>query len=1541
MKRKIFSKLLMGAFLIASVSMFVSCKDYDDDIQKNAADIAALKAQLGTDISSTKSELTTQLAAAKAELSTAIDNVSKAVDAKASQTELNALKEEVKALEGKIATLETQLAALETIQADLAKVSEALGAKADAAKISELEGKLAAITGDIEKFITKEDAEAIAAAAVATLDNQLKAFEAYEKRIKDLEGKVLDNAEVEALAKEVADLKEKLSKIDIDEAVAKLDTKVDEAIADLKKQFQPMSESITKVNDELDAIKILVNKYLKSLVLKPGFYWEGIEGIELPFVKTAQFEPVKNYQFSYAVTDPTGTILGDQVVDVTVDEVMAVKLAAKTGNYTHVILESNDGNEKTTTGSALISAGLWPIKKAGDTGARTYTVDEEYSLDQLSIANAATQAGGAAQPQAVVINHPGIANYHINPSVADIEGATISFYENDAEVYTRGGTGRIGAKPVSGTYTKAGEGDKWKTNILSNGILSIPFTVNNDEVWKMFYKWAFENDTYNAQYNTGNPYNLTDNWWNFGYKYFWTSPDWDDAHYDDTTTGKANAYGTSQYYHWQFMGWGYAYVQDPNAAAPLPFLAAEVAAKDTVVTSDYAVIVPARINIVALADNKPDVTLDEGSFIGTHPAGADNTQYHSGWGLVRANHLYESVGYTKTTLANSEYDKDSYGAIPMPATHGVAWNGEIDLAPFIETHYDMVSYARYGQSVKDQKMSADMLKALGLHYEYTLVDYKKGKNTTGESVHIHQKVAGDKTCSIFVPNEVDADGKPLATQNRNTIDREPLVRVDLVTEDGKIVRYGYIKLRIQDTQADNLYVTVDFPDQYMNCGTSVRMTWSQVENLILSKLGANGLTKQEFEKAYYLEVEGTDGTGYDVMPANIAQNFIRNKVTMTAPSGTLYTNAAANAWWAKRYSEAAAGKYAVGKSTEAAALTQINNFTNTNNWFGRVWYTPHDNSTDPQAWDEQTNVLIWDILDYQQGNMNKARYQQLMKLVGVDWSNPDYKKDGASTKELSTTVRFKNKTNNTSIFVTLRIPAGKLHFEYGEIGNKNWSHWFEFNSVKTGSPSTASPFWSEFDTRINPYKPSNVNYRFLTVTDFNNQLTDHWMQPSGMLSLKGGAANFNKFEGPTAWGKQVTFTLTWPDKSLNSTISATNSKIKIDGKDVTINWWKVKGASSDPKGYTEWTLVVGAHGAPGCKWSAGNTAIFAVQKDGKAYTSEEVAYLDEGTEASTFNEKLIYHGIEGDDPILYPAATSLVNYMGAYDAQANQLFSTTANELTNLTKGYFLEDNIDRAFTAYVKINIAHACYDPLVEKQYFNVRFHRPINVVGKKYDWNDRNLADNTITIKDLVEIVDWNRFSVVPFGTNAKISANHTEFGIDIPAYETVYGANKVKQQEAGIPYEFYGIQQLAIRYGEIRSDMPKETGVRSRIYTTTPDIVANTVKVKDIPALYSDREAPAGYKTVTLLNADGTIAGFADNDYNLSNYNAAAPGNTSFGKLYFNNDGSDTQLFHIYLPIAVKYNWGNIAKDKLLADPNNKLDKDYTQVVWAVITVNGTH
>lgn len=63
MKRKIFSKLLMGAFLIASVSSFVSCKDYDDDINnlQKQIDAAALKA----DLNALQQTLAAQIAAAQ------------------------------------------------------------------------------------------------------------------------------------------------------------------------------------------------------------------------------------------------------------------------------------------------------------------------------------------------------------------------------------------------------------------------------------------------------------------------------------------------------------------------------------------------------------------------------------------------------------------------------------------------------------------------------------------------------------------------------------------------------------------------------------------------------------------------------------------------------------------------------------------------------------------------------------------------------------------------------------------------------------------------------------------------------------------------------------------------------------------------------------------------------------------------------------------------------------------------------------------------------------------------------------------------------------------------------------------------------------------------------------------------------------------------------------------------------------------------------------------------------------------------------------
>ena len=61
MKRKFFGMLLMGAMTIASVSMFTSCKDYDDDINNLQAQIDAI----------TKQDLQNQLNTLKTALATA------------------------------------------------------------------------------------------------------------------------------------------------------------------------------------------------------------------------------------------------------------------------------------------------------------------------------------------------------------------------------------------------------------------------------------------------------------------------------------------------------------------------------------------------------------------------------------------------------------------------------------------------------------------------------------------------------------------------------------------------------------------------------------------------------------------------------------------------------------------------------------------------------------------------------------------------------------------------------------------------------------------------------------------------------------------------------------------------------------------------------------------------------------------------------------------------------------------------------------------------------------------------------------------------------------------------------------------------------------------------------------------------------------------------------------------------------------------------------------------------------------------------------
>ena len=73
MKKKIFSTLLMGAFFLASMSMFTSCKDYDDDINAVKNYVAALQTALDqckANCQTEREKLSQELAAVKSDLST-------------------------------------------------------------------------------------------------------------------------------------------------------------------------------------------------------------------------------------------------------------------------------------------------------------------------------------------------------------------------------------------------------------------------------------------------------------------------------------------------------------------------------------------------------------------------------------------------------------------------------------------------------------------------------------------------------------------------------------------------------------------------------------------------------------------------------------------------------------------------------------------------------------------------------------------------------------------------------------------------------------------------------------------------------------------------------------------------------------------------------------------------------------------------------------------------------------------------------------------------------------------------------------------------------------------------------------------------------------------------------------------------------------------------------------------------------------------------------------------------------------------------------
>ncbi len=325
MKRKIFSSLLLVAFLCASMGMFVSCKDYEDDINANRDDITALQNQLAdlqttlsNELSSVKSELSTQISDAKAQLQAAIDQ-------KADQAT-------VTALEARVATLEGDLAAKEAaLNTKIDAVNEAItglngrleSVEAALATITAMTGDFTALQQTVNDLKSKvEGLENLDIAAIAReavekdLETQKEALEAFKQEIADADyqGQINElQEEIAALptADQLKELADKIDAYDIDnlaqkisaaeDAIAALQsslsdyatvTSVNELEQALQKQIDDLNELISGkngLNDNINTLTVFVEKLLNSIALVPDLYVGGIESIEF---RTLCYTPV-------------------------------------------------------------------------------------------------------------------------------------------------------------------------------------------------------------------------------------------------------------------------------------------------------------------------------------------------------------------------------------------------------------------------------------------------------------------------------------------------------------------------------------------------------------------------------------------------------------------------------------------------------------------------------------------------------------------------------------------------------------------------------------------------------------------------------------------------------------------------------------------------------------------------------------------------------------------------------------------------------------------------------------------------------------------------------------------------------------------------------------------------------------------------------------------------------------------------------------------------------------------------------------------------
>lgn len=914
-------------------------------------------------------------------------------------------------------------------------------------------------------------------------------------------------------------------------------------------------------------------------------------------------------------------------------------------------------------------------------------------------------------------------------------------------------------------------------------------------------------------------------------------------------------------------------------------VALQVQAKDTVITSDYAMIYPEKIGVEGLIWNsypgKFDIRKAAG-LTGSVKVGktvGDETGKTTGhWG---ANGCNEEIHVWNTPQEALLAAKDGSNLVE------VAWNDEkgVELQKYLGIHvvretvenkvkkdatktFEKVAFTKKAEASDHKALT---LGRLGLTYEFELIDYCVN-DVTFDSRYAHI----DAATGTIIAGNVAADGKTIAKgeadwQAESSVDREPLVRVIVKTiATDKVILDGYIlchimrePLPVPEAEIKTIELeTRDVNFDLCNAAKIYTLNWSEWSKWILTddmKVDGHSMTKDEFTT--YYKPDGTITNGPDS----------ENTVWYTM---NLYTD---------------------NKGTAVAYTGKIN---------------------DDEQWGDVT-------VQWNEAGVQNHEIEWNMTENGLEYNSHD----GKNGKEVW--IRFNavsEKAPYRYVYMKMGVNIARYNYKWANLSDKNENYWYNaFTGVKAANEAAAEGFIFNNKTPMNektlagydPYFGRN----YLTSFDKNEMFVGAGQVTVGETKKADIAAQSIK-DGATDRKIAKYFFLPIDIKVGPYTIIATSENV-CPWEGVAESFTYADDVKYD-RLYCKYHMHVDQ---PNCicdihtnPWAtanwhkhAGGTQVCTC-KDFHALGLKTYAEYQAAGDFTAMRQDVEtkFNNILSKCAIDYEKGVFCNNVLkvnGTTIAIMNQATGAIELKYNDVTKKVlneigWLDDNrtnIDKEMRALVAVARPNGCGVVMqAENNMFQISWERPLNLAEASKEAIDAKTNGNVIYLADVLNVYD--------FRGPVKGDMNKPE-NVWMWAYYMIdkitvdVTAGKVKADQDGKNTWDAEVN----KYGELYSNIG---------HASTGEPIKGTSK------------------GATTYRLDGTgVTGFNIYDYNLASKSVKLydlmhcknpldhtdhyavvggikiPHKEAFGVIYYDNNGTNVSNFKIKVPVTISYYWGD--------------------------------